>query len=414
MSDFLIVLSPDALIQTVNQTAIDILGYSEEELYNEPVEKLFCEADDFIFDKTGLGKLLKDETIRNVEACCLTKSGEKIPILFSGAVMTDDSGSARGIVCLIRDIKEIKQANDALEGSHDFLKTIIHSLHESVSIINVKDYSIETANKVFLQNFNLHEHEVAGKICHKLIRDFDEPCAPPDYECPLQETIKTKQFSVVEHTINLDDDTPRYLEISTSPIFGKDGALIQVVHISRDITESKAIKRQLEKMAHFDELTSLPNRSLFFDRLNQAMVEAKRYEKKLGVLFLDLDNFKTVNDTLGHDAGDLVLKEAAARLGKCVRECDTVGRMGGDEFIILGGNLDDIRGAEKIAERILKFFSIPFNVEDTSFDIGVSIGISFYPKDADDADTLVKNADTAMYWAKQKGKNTFCLHYSAT
>lgn len=171
----------------------------------------------------------------------------------------------------------------------------------------------------------------------------------------------------------------------------------------RDIKQIDVLK----DLAHLDVLTGLPNRKLFFDRLTQSIESANRYEHMLGLIFLDLDNFKSVNDTLGHDMGDILLKETALRLMDCVRGSDTVARMGGDEFTIILTKIIKPRGAAVVAQRIVESLSRKFLLGDNACSVSASVGISLYPSDGNDPTTLLKNADNAMYRVKQHGKNGY-------
>ncbi|HVS26468.1 MAG TPA: diguanylate cyclase [Burkholderiales bacterium] len=171
--------------------------------------------------------------------------------------------------------------------------------------------------------------------------------------------------------------------------------------------ERKQAQTQAEHMAHFDALTTLPNRTLMLDRLEQALVQARRNKRGVALLFIDLDNFKEVNDNLGHLIGDAVLCAVAERLVKCVRQGDTVSRQGGDEFVIILPNMQQREDARPVAQKILDAFAAPFVVGGRDFVITASIGISLYPEHGESAPTLMKNADSAMYRAKELGKNKF-------
>ncbi|MCK4509685.1 MAG: EAL domain-containing protein [Desulfuromonadales bacterium] len=180
--------------------------------------------------------------------------------------------------------------------------------------------------------------------------------------------------------------------------------------ICRDISTRKKAQEQLYFMAHHDQLTSLPNRLFFADRLRQAQALAKREKHKCGILYLDLDRFKIINDTLGHAVGDILLQEVGKRLRSCVREVDTVARIGGDEFSIVLVNLDHIVDAEQVAGKILKALAKPVQADENELYITTSIGISIYPMHDDDPDSLLKKADAAMYQAKAQGRNNYQLY----
>ncbi|HSN21153.1 MAG TPA: EAL domain-containing protein, partial [Usitatibacter sp.] len=176
---------------------------------------------------------------------------------------------------------------------------------------------------------------------------------------------------------------------------------------SRDVTDRKVIQQRIQHLAFHDNLTSLPNRSLLQDRLAHSIARAERSHRKVAVLFIDLDNFKNINDTLGHDVGDELLRQVARRLAACVRFEDTIARQGGDEFIVLLDSIDDSRGASIVAQKILVALRQPFNLGGTEQHVSGSVGIAVFPEDGRDAQTLMKNADTAMFHGKGIGKNTY-------
>ena len=187
----------------------------------------------------------------------------------------------------------------------------------------------------------------------------------------------------------------------TSELKSANGKLIQ------DLEERKRVEQSIRHMAHHDALTGLPNRALFRDRLTHAMAQADRYHQILAVLFLDLDRFKAINDTLGHNVGDELLKLTAERLRSCIRDCDTVARLGGDEFTIIVDDIVEIQDAAVVAQKILDTISQPFNLHGHEVFISVSIGLTLYPNDDENADNLLRNADSAMYRAKEYGRNNF-------
>jgi diguanylate cyclase (GGDEF)-like protein/PAS domain S-box-containing protein len=189
----------------------------------------------------------------------------------------------------------------------------------------------------------------------------------------------------------------------------KDGNPLRVIGTHTDISQRKSDETKMFQLAHYDQLTNLPNRFLFLDRFQQLLKSKRRKFKYITLMYLDLDHFKEVNDTFGHDVGDLLLKEAAKRILKCVRADDTVARMGGDEFTVILNNLENQTVTERVAQSILKKLAEPFNLNEKLFYISTSIGISVYPNDGGEVDILLKNADQAMYAAKDLGRNRF--HY---
>jgi diguanylate cyclase (GGDEF)-like protein len=215
-----------------------------------------------------------------------------------------------------------------------------------------------------------------------------------------------------------------YLEVYKAPFYDKDGNIIGTVGAGRDITKLKMIQKDLEKslrildeqrqqleyQANHDALTGLPNRILFMDRLENSIRLAQRYKKQVAVLFVDLDNFKEINDSFGHDIGDEILVEVSHRLKSKMRKSDTLSRLGGDEFCII---LNDINNSDDVSNVILNAMNSmkeSFNIKGHSVYVGMSIGVSMYPNDGDTSATLLKNADAAMYKAKHDGRNTYCFY----
>lgn len=192
-----------------------------------------------------------------------------------------------------------------------------------------------------------------------------------------------------------------------APVVDEDGAIRHYLAVKEDITHQKEQEQRILYQAHYDSLTDLPNRFLSLDRLSQLIKEAERNDHKVAVIFLDLDDFKKVNDTIGHDAGDNLLMQAAQRLKEAVREGDTIGRLGGDEFIMLLGGLDDVKDAQPAAENLLDKFRNPFKLDGRELILGASIGISIYPDDGSTTIELLRCADTAMYCSKGQGRNTY-------
>jgi len=201
------------------------------------------------------------------------------------------------------------------------------------------------------------------------------------------------------------------VEILCSVIPWEDQQILYMVW--RDITEQRRIEEAIRHLAYHDILTGLPNRMLFTDRLVLAIAQAKRHQRIMAVMMLDLDGFKTVNDTHGHHIGDQLLQSVGERLTRTLREGDTLARMGGDEFMVLLPVIKEAANSSQIADKILSAFRQPFFCEGNKLFTSASIGIAVYPADGDDMDTLTKNADTAMYQAKSTGRNQYCLYGSA-
>ena len=183
--------------------------------------------------------------------------------------------------------------------------------------------------------------------------------------------------------------------------------MLNYIGLFSDISQRKAAEAHIEYLAHYDSLTNLPNRALFADRLKHALVTGSRNQKKTALLFLDLDKFKAVNDSMGHLAGDLLLQSVAERLKSCVRVSDTICRQGGDEFMILLAEIGGAEDAEMVARKIVAAMAEPHQIGNRALTITFSIGISVCPDDATDDEMMIKNADDAMYVAKESGRNNY-------
>jgi diguanylate cyclase (GGDEF)-like protein/PAS domain S-box-containing protein len=203
------------------------------------------------------------------------------------------------------------------------------------------------------------------------------------------------------------DDSECEIEVRVMPTHNQDGEITGAVVTFQDVSAARAKSLEMSHLAEHDFLTDLPNRMLFNDRLAQAIGLAVRQDKQLAVMFVDLDHFKKINDSLGHEIGDKLLKSVAMRLVSCVRRTDTVSRIGGDEFVILLSQVEHGEDAAVSAQKILRALAEPHLIDNKSLDINVSIGVSTYPVDGPNAESLMNKADTAMYEAKQLGRNNY-------
>ncbi len=233
----------------------------------------------------------------------------------------------------------------------------------------------------------------------------------PDDAASLEQAVsdylsgKTEKY-IHEHRVICKDRSIKWV-LSRGMIVKRDkhGKPLRMIGTHTDITARKLLETRLENLAHFDALANVPNRTLFNDRLKLALSYAKREKKMLAVMFIDLDLFKEINDLYGHETGDIVLKKVSRQLVSCVRESDTVARMGGDEFVILLPIVDEIEDVKLVAHKIVEAVAQPIKVAKTHLHITCSIGIALYPQHGKDEKLLVINADMAMYQAKNSGKN---------
>lgn len=301
-------------------------------------------------------------------------------------------------------ITRLQSVKTELLDNQTRLQAVIYNVQEGIVLIK-PDGTIENANPATSRIFGYAANELIGHRVEMLIPKASEVKHEP---CTWQEMI-TGEKSMIGHSREVvakhRNGKQFPLEINVAEM-ELDGAK-HFVGIVRDITERKRAEGKLTQMALYDQLTELPNRTNFFDKLEFSLSHARRNKSVLALLFIDLDGFKMVNDTLGHAMGDHLLKEVARRLRANIRESDTAARMGGDEFTIILNNLEDIEGAASIAEKLIESINQPIVLDGNTCHVGASIGIAAYPYHAGNANTLINAADSAMYQAKATGKNKY-------
>jgi diguanylate cyclase (GGDEF)-like protein/PAS domain S-box-containing protein len=255
------------------------------------------------------------------------------------------------------------------------------------------DLALEPDALIGKTDFDLHPLDLASKF-------FADEQTVVRSEQPLLD---------IEEFVVQPSGRQKWLSTSKVPLRNAAGEVIGIVGISRDVTDRKQAEAQVQYMAHHDPLTGLANRFLLVERMGQAIAKAEREARSVSVVFIDLDRFKGINDNLGHNAGDVLLRAVAQRMVGCVRATDTVARLSGDEFVILLEDDDDQSRALSVVERLLVDIAEPVAICGHPVRVSCSIGVAIFPKDGTDYDTLLTNADLAMYRAKQKGRDTYDL-----
>ena len=342
---------------------------------------------------------------------------------FRHLAVRDESGSFLGLLCFsdilsILQYEYLAQLNSALRERDEALirsrrdlhlaRQVIEASLDGVMIVNEKG-QIEYVNPAFTQLTGYSPADVIGKNPRILqsgrhsIEFYDQ----------MWRSLRESGYWKGEIWNRRKDGTVFAEWLTINTIRGEDGGISKYAGLFSDITEKKQDEERVRNLAYFDALTQLPNRRLLTDRLSLAIATAHRHSYQMAVMFLDLDLFKRINDTLGHDVGDQVLIEVSNRLQACVREGDTVARLGGDEFVILLPELDDPSDAARLARRVIESIKQPMHFANRDLSVTTSVGIALYPDDTLDADGLLKCADIAMYQAKEVGRNRYQLHSAA-
>ncbi len=331
-----------------------------------------------------------------VDFMLLRRDGGRFPIEFALSPI-EEEGVRVGAVMVFHDVTERRQTDEKLR----LASAVFETTAEAIIVLD-SAFNITTANPAFTTITGYTLEEMMGQP-PRFLADGRHP------------TLKEEIRAAIAHTGRWDHEQwslrksgDEYAErLSITAVTDQLQRVVRYIVVFSDITQRKLDEERIRYQANYDALTGLPNRALFMDRLTQSITQARRLEQRVGLMFIDLDGFKLVNDTLGHDKGDDLLVEASKRLLTCVRQGDTVARLGGDEFTIIMPNLGDVRNAPMVAQRILSVLEAPFHLDHHEAFVSGSIGISTYPDDAGDSATLLRNADAAMYRAKEQGKANY-------
>lgn len=301
---------------------------------------------------------------------------------------------------LIIEFSDISE-QEKLKNRLSFLQSMMDSIPNPI-FYKSPDGKYIGCNKMFEEYIGLSKDELAGRTVREITpHDWKFQCARTDMQ-----VLGTGRLKPYETVVTMPDGSQRNVIFSKALLKDCEGSPEAIVGTIQDITERKKAEEKIQRLAYYDTLTGLPNRQLLLDRINIMVEHSRRNEETFAILFIDVDRFKTINDTLGHTTGDQLLINIANILKTNVRSCDTVARLGGDEFVIVLTNVDE-QTVTHIAGKLMNMLSRPQFVNGHELFSSLSIGISMFPSDAQDGETLLKNADMAMYQAKEQGRNNF-------
>jgi diguanylate cyclase (GGDEF)-like protein/PAS domain S-box-containing protein len=396
--------TPEGRYLSVNPAMARIFGYSSPEEMIKTITNAGLQTYVNPDDRIRFKKLLESGgVVGGFETQRYRKDKGKFWVSINNRAVFDESGKVLYYEGIVEDITARKEAEEALRESEIKFRSLFEGSRDAI-YITTKDGRFIDANQSFLDLFgdtreglmerNAKDAYISIEDKERFKKMIKEQGAVRDYEIKLQKKDGAKIDCLLTVTPKRNDR----------------GDVIEYQGIVRDITERKRTGDLIKHLAYHDPLTDLPNRLLFNDRLNMAMISAQRNKQKLAVMMLDLDKFKDVNDTLGHNIGDMLLKAVANCLTVVLRKGDTTARLGGDEFLLLLTNIVKTENTGGVAQKILEAFQKPFVFDGQEVYITTSIGIAIYPEDGEDIDTLIKHADIAMYSAKKAGRNAYQYH----
>ena len=376
--------------------AEDLIGKTDFDLFPPETAQAFFDIEQAI--------IASGEPMIDMEEQRIDESGVPRWLLTSKIPMKDDDGEIVGLIGVARNITDRKRADQDLKAERALFRAMIDQVPDYLFVKDTNSRFI-VANRAVAADLGHRPQDLLGKT------DFDlhQRTLARKFFADEQKVIRSGEpfVNIDEYVVDTSGER-KWLSTSKVPLRNDQGDIIGIVGVARDVTDRKRAEEQIRFMALHDALTSLPNRMLLMDRLAQAILQAERRNGQVIVIFVDLDNFKLVNDSFGHSAGDTLLKTVADRMVGCVRATDTVARLGGDEFVVLLVDQADSRfAASTVVENIRQVIAEPIPIEGQLFRVTSSMGLASFPGDGADVETLLMNADVAMYEAKEGGRDNF-------
>jgi diguanylate cyclase (GGDEF)-like protein/PAS domain S-box-containing protein len=398
-SENVTIVDLDGTLRYANPAFERMLGYDTEEVVGKMNVLEYVHSDDLphVLEETEKAVSAGGVATNKVEYRFRHKDGSWQWVESAGTYLLDDP-HVKGVVVQTRNITERKRTEEALREAEERFRRSFDDAAIGMALVAPDGQFLRT-NRSLCEILGYPEEELLEKT-------FQDITYPDDLDADLDQVRrmlvgKIRTYQMEKRYFHKDGQVVWVL-LSVSMVHDEEGEPLYFVSQIQDISERKVLEERLEHRAFHDSLTDLPNRQLFMDRLGQALRRTMRRHKRVAVLFMDIDKFKGVNDSLGHEVGDLLLTVVAQRLGHCLRPEDTLARFGGDEFVVLIEAVDDPEQAVEVAKRITEEFRKPFNIEGRDLYVAASIGISLGNARTHDSDGLLRDADTAMYRAKDE------------
>ncbi len=400
-NDMIILADADNRTLEVNDKTLQTLGRPRAELIGLPLTELFLPSCDAALEQAFVK--LRESGVAVFEVAQRRADGIVVPVEASARIIEYEGQRIVQLIC--RDITERMQSEAALRESEDKLNGILTSILDVVW-----SFSADLRRLIYINQSAESQYGYPPSAFLARPERWFEAIVPDDRQHVrgrLDELRADHAVCDCEFRIMHRDGSIRWLHCRGRLVLDAQGNPARIDGVSTDITQRKSAEQQVQMLAYYDNVTALPNRRLLQDRLEQAMHMATRSNNKVALLFMDLDNFKNINDSLGHQIGDMLLREIGRRLQQCVREEDTVARIGGDEFLVVLPDIDRGMQAVPVAEKILAATARPFMLHEHQIHTTISIGISVYPEDGKDPHELIRHADAALYQAKGHGRDNY-------
>lgn len=402
------VVNEHDIIEYVNPAAEEMLGWRHDELLGRNAHETFhhIHADGTAFPAAECPvhrTIAAGQRFSTHHDHFVRRDGSWLPVALAAAPLIRD-GRVYGAVAAFHEISERLRQQQILRESEERYRLLFNSSLDSVFVYHLADDGTPSAfvdvNDVACERLGYTREELLGLTP----ADISDPDGVADIPRVIADIMRTGSGLFERVHVAADG---RHIPVETSARLLRHKGRTAVIAISRDITERKRAEERIHRLAHYDALTDLPNRRLLMDRLDRAVALAARHGRTVAVLMLDLDAFKPVNDTFGHDVGDELLVVIARRLDSAVRRADTIARLGGDEFVVVLSEVGSLTDAEMVASKVIAVINEPVDLAGTALHVGASIGIALFPDDGVDPGTLMKAADQAMYRAKANGRNQY-------
>lgn len=422
IGDAVIATDADGRVRQMNPTAERLTGWAFAEACGRPLDDVLRIVDAQTRQRVA-------SPVRRVMECgevvgldgpttLLARDGGEYRIADSAAPIRNARGAIVGVVLVFSNVTEKYQTEEALHEAQAILRAAMDQTPAGIAIANASDGALRYLNDAGLSIHGEDRLSVSGGLgleqflARRSLFDLDGHPLERS-EIPLARATRLGETGSREFVVRRADGSERIVASRAAPIRNAQGKVVAGISVFMDVTENKRAEARIKNLAFYDQLTGLPNRRLFFDRLERALVGCSRHRRQGALLFIDLDNFKALNDAFGHDVGDLLLQQVGQRLLACVREGDTVARIGGDEFVIMleglsAADADAANQAKTVGEKILASINQRCQIAHATYQGSASVGIALFESRIDVSE-LLKRADLAMYQAKSQGRNALCF-----